>query len=79
MGDNVTIGRNVKVGAGVRIKNSIILDGVEVKDRAFIVNSIIGWNSVICQWCRIEGANGKLTIMGKLLNLVIVCCTYFNI
>jgi len=54
----------VKIGVGVRIKDSIILDGVTVKDHAYIVNSIIGWNSIIGQWCRIEGTNGKVTILG---------------
>merc|ERR1712137_456507 len=64
IGDNVTIGQNAKIGKGVRIHDSIILDGVEVRDHSYIVNSIIGWNSVIGQWCRIEGTDGKITIFG---------------
>lgn len=64
IGDFVTIAKNAKIGAGVRIKNSIILDGVEIRDRAYVVNSVVGWNSVIGQWCRIEGTDGKITILG---------------
>jgi mannose-1-phosphate guanylyltransferase len=55
----------VKIGAGVRIKNSLILSGVEIKDRACILNSIIGWGSVLGQWCRIEGDPNNITILGE--------------
>jgi len=65
IGSNVTIGKNVTVGAGVRIVNSIILDGVVIKARACVINSIIGWHSTIGQWCRIEGSEGQITILGE--------------
>jgi len=65
IGDNVTIAKNVKIGIGCRIRNSIILDGAEIKDHACIINSIVGWNSIIGQWCRIEGAVEKPTILGE--------------
>jgi len=67
----VTIGAGAKIGAGVRISNSIILDGVEVmvtcsfyiyknsKPSTYISNSIIGWNSVIGRWARIVGLSGS--------------------
>lgn len=55
LGPNVTIGKNVKVGAGVRISHSIILDQAEIKDRACISWSIIGWNSIVGPWSRVEG------------------------
>jgi mannose-1-phosphate guanylyltransferase len=70
------------VGKGVRIKNSIILDNVEIKANSCILNSIIGWGSKIGTWARVEGTpvtndqtvitqNGikvqSITILGKLL------------
>lgn len=56
IGPNVAIGAGVKVGPGVRISNSIILDGSELKDNSLINYSIIGWNSSIGLWTRIEGS-----------------------
>eukprot|EP01133_Synstelium_polycarpum_P007197 gene7197-8360_t len=55
IGPDVYIGPNVKVGKGVRIFHSIILDSTEIKDRACILYSIIGWRSEIGLWARIEG------------------------
>jgi len=55
IGPNVTIGANVKIGKGVRIAHSIILDGTEIKDRAAILYSILGWESSVGAWTRIEG------------------------
>jgi len=55
LGPNVSIGANAIIGAGVRVIHSIILEGVQIKDHACVSHSIIGWNSVIGQWCRIEG------------------------
>lgn len=56
MGPNVTIGRGVRIGAGVRIRESVILDNVEIQDRSCVLYSIIGWNSTIGKWTRIEGS-----------------------
>ena len=39
---------------GVRIKDSIILDNVEIKNDACILNAVIGWDSKIGQWVRVE-------------------------
>jgi len=65
IGPNVSIGAGVKIGAGVRIANSIILDGVEIYPHTYIMYSIIGWNSIIGSWCRIEGtANEEATSKG---------------
>ncbi|EGG23941.1 mannose-1-phosphate guanylyltransferase [Cavenderia fasciculata] len=55
IGPNVYIGPGVKIGKGVRVMHSIILDATEVKDRACIMYSIVGWNSVVGFWARIEG------------------------
>ncbi|CAG8487582.1 7691_t:CDS:2 [Paraglomus brasilianum] len=55
IGPNVTIGPRVVISKGVRIKDSIILDNVEIKNFACILHSIIGWDSKIGNWTRIEG------------------------
>ncbi|ODV62429.1 mannose-1-phosphate guanylyltransferase [Ascoidea rubescens DSM 1968] len=55
IGPFVSIGPNTFIADGVRIKNSIILDGVNVKPNACILNSIISNNSTIGKWARIEG------------------------
>jgi len=56
IGPNVTIGKDVIIGPGVRISNSIILDGVAIQANTLVNYSIIGWNSTIGKWCRIEGS-----------------------
>jgi mannose-1-phosphate guanylyltransferase len=69
IGPNVAIGANAVIGAGVRVANSIVLDGVKVADHACILFSILGWDCVIGKWARIEGvpstSNYKgITILG---------------
>eukprot|EP01121_Diplochlamys_sp_Union-15-3_P020086 TRINITY_DN7725_c0_g1_i1.p1 TRINITY_DN7725_c0_g1~~TRINITY_DN7725_c0_g1_i1.p1 ORF type:complete len:425 (-),score=46.52 TRINITY_DN7725_c0_g1_i1:47-1273(-) len=61
LGSNVTIGSYTKIGAGVRVSNSIILNNVVLKERSCISNSIICSDSVIGQWCRVEGAVDETT------------------
>lgn len=55
LGPNVSIGPRAVVGAGVRIKESIVLEDTEIKHDAFIGYSIVGWNSRIGAWARVEG------------------------
>jgi len=55
IGPNVSIGRNVVVGAGVRIKESIVLEGATLQDHCCILHSVIGWNSTVGIWSRVEG------------------------
>lgn len=55
IGPNVTIGKNVKIKAGVRIRESIILEGAVLQDHCCILYSIVGWNSVVGAWTRVEG------------------------
>ncbi len=55
IGPNVSIGAGVRVGEGARVRDSILLEGVVVKAHACVLRSIIGWNSVIGRWARIEG------------------------
>eukprot|EP00743_Colponemidia_sp_Colp-15_P003439 GILK01003714.1.p1 GENE.GILK01003714.1~~GILK01003714.1.p1 ORF type:complete len:279 (-),score=50.07 GILK01003714.1:239-1048(-) len=55
LGPNVSIGAGARIGAGVRIFHSIILEGVDIKEHACVMYSIIGWNSTVGQWTRVEG------------------------
>lgn len=55
IGPNVSIGPRATIGAGVRIKESIVLEDVEIKHDACVLYSIIGWNSRIGAWARVEG------------------------
>uniref|UniRef100_H2YNN3 Uncharacterized protein n=1 Tax=Ciona savignyi TaxID=51511 RepID=H2YNN3_CIOSA len=55
LGPHVTIGAGVIIGKGVRVKNSMILEGAIMKDHCCILNSIIGWNSMVGEWSRVEG------------------------
>jgi len=55
IGPNVYIGPNVKIGSGVRLHNAIILDNVVVKEHACIMYAIVGEDSGVGAWTRIEG------------------------
>ena len=55
LGPHVSIGPRAVVGAGARIKESIVLENAEVKHDACVLYSIIGWNSRVGAWARVEG------------------------
>lgn len=55
LGPNVSIGARATIQAGVRIKESIVLDDVEIRHDACVLYSIIGWNSRVGAWARVEG------------------------
>ncbi|CAH1252936.1 GMPPA [Branchiostoma lanceolatum] len=55
LGPNVTVGANVTIGPGTRIRESIILDGASIQDHSCILHSIVGWNSTVGAWTRVEG------------------------
>lgn len=57
IGPNVSIGKNVIVGPGVRIRESIILDDCVIEDHSLIIHTIIGRNSKVGKWTRIEGTS----------------------
>ncbi|KAL1926209.1 hypothetical protein VTP01DRAFT_6074 [Rhizomucor pusillus] len=69
IGPNVSIGPRVNIGKGVRIKESIILDNVQIGAGSCILHSVIGWNSKIGAWARVEGSpaadhNSEMMING---------------
>ncbi|KTF79759.1 hypothetical protein cypCar_00027315 [Cyprinus carpio] len=55
IGPNVSIGTGVTIGAGVRVRESIILHGATLQDHSCVLNSIVGWDSTIGKWARVEG------------------------
>lgn len=61
LGPNVSIGPRATIGAGVRIKESIVLEDAEIKHDACVLYSIIGWNSRVGAWARVEGTPTPVT------------------
>lgn len=55
LGPNVSIGKGVIIAPGVRIRESIILDNSVIEDHTLVIHSIIGRNSKIGKWSRVEG------------------------
>lgn len=55
LGPNVSVGPRAVIGPGVRIKESIVLEDAEIRHDACILYSIIGWNSRVGAWARVEG------------------------
>jgi mannose-1-phosphate guanylyltransferase len=61
IGPNVSIGPRAIIGAGARIKDAIVLEDCEIKHDACILYAIIGWNSRIGAWARVEGSPTPVT------------------
>ena len=70
LGPSVSVGPNVRVCSGARLINCIVLDDCKVDENACIINSIIGWQSEVGRWARVQ-ANGNydarlgVTILGE--------------
>lgn len=60
IGPNVVIGPRCVIGKGVRLQRCVIMEGARVKDHSWVQSSIIGWNSTIGRWCRVE----QITVLG---------------
>ncbi|KAF2247795.1 hypothetical protein BU26DRAFT_531347 [Trematosphaeria pertusa] len=60
IGPNVTIGPNVVIGDGVRLQRCVLLKNSRVKDHAWIKSTIVGWNSTVGKWARLE----NVTVLG---------------
>ncbi|EJU01665.1 mannose-1-phosphate guanylyltransferase [Dacryopinax primogenitus] len=60
IGPNVVIGPGAKVGKGVRLQRCVLLANARVKDHAWVQSSILGWNSTIGKWSRVE----NITVLG---------------
>jgi mannose-1-phosphate guanylyltransferase len=61
LGPNVSIGPRAVIGAGARVKESIVLEDAEIKHDACVLYSIIGWNSRVGAWARVEGTPTPVT------------------
>ena len=61
LGPNVSIGAKVTIGPGVRVKESIVLEDSEIKHDACVLYSIVGWNSRVGAWARVEGTPTPVT------------------
>jgi mannose-1-phosphate guanylyltransferase len=55
LGPNVVVGPNCVVEDGARIKRCTLLQGTKVSAHAYLSSCIIGWNSAIGKWARVEG------------------------
>ncbi|EHY58195.1 hypothetical protein HRR83_004944 [Exophiala dermatitidis] len=55
LGPNVSIGPKAVIGPGVRVKDAIVLEEAEIKHDACVLYAIIGWNSRVGAWARVEG------------------------
>ena len=56
IGPNVAIEAGAVISQGARVKDCIVLNDVQVLPHACIVNSIVGWGSVVGPWARIQGS-----------------------
>jgi mannose-1-phosphate guanylyltransferase len=61
LGPNVSIGPKVVIGPGARVKESIVLEDSEIRHDACVLYSIIGWNSRVGAWARVEGTPTPMT------------------
>jgi mannose-1-phosphate guanylyltransferase len=57
IGPNVTIGPNCVVEDGVRLINTTVMEGVTIKSNSWIKNSIVGWQSTVGRWVRMENVS----------------------
>ena len=60
IGPNVTIGPDVVVGDGVRLQRCVLLKNCKVKEHAWVKSTIVGWNSTVGRWARLE----NVTVLG---------------
>lgn len=61
LGPNVSIGPRAIIGAGARVKETIVLEDSQIKHDACVLYSIVGWNSSVGAWARVEGTPTPVT------------------
>ena len=62
------IGPGVIIGKGARLQRCVIMENARVKDYAWISSSIIGWNSTVGRWTRLDNSELHLPSERKKLN-----------
>ncbi|VDP87355.1 unnamed protein product [Echinostoma caproni] len=55
LGPNVSIGERAVIRGGVRLRDCIVLRDAEIRAHACCLNAVIGWNTIIGEWARVEG------------------------
>lgn len=61
IGPNVVIGDNCVIGEGVRLKRTSLFTNVKIGQSSFIQSTIIGWNSSVGKWARVDNN----TVLGE--------------
>jgi mannose-1-phosphate guanylyltransferase len=61
IGPNVVIGDNCVIEEGVRLKRTTLFTNVKIGKSSFIQSSIIGWNSSVGKWARVDNN----TVLGE--------------
>eukprot|EP00753_Platysulcus_tardus_P022584 PLAT9788.1.p2 GENE.PLAT9788.1~~PLAT9788.1.p2 ORF type:complete len:388 (-),score=156.51 PLAT9788.1:174-1337(-) len=61
IGPDVVIGPGVVIEDGVRLARTTVMAGAVIRSHSWIKSSIIGWQSTVGRWCRIEG----VTVLGE--------------
>jgi len=57
IGPNVTIARNCVIENGVRLKDTTVLEGCVIHAHSWINRCIIGWQSTVGKWVRMENVS----------------------
>jgi len=57
IGPHVSIGPNVVIESGVRVKRTTVLSDTTIRGYAWIDSCIIGWQSFVGKWVRMEGVS----------------------
>lgn len=53
VGPNVCVGKDCVLGAGVRVRDAVLLQRVRLADHACVSDSIVGWGSSVGRWARV--------------------------
>lgn len=61
LGPNVVIGDDAVVGDGARLVRTVLMKGSRVDKHSWVNSAIVGWNSSVGKWARIENC----TVLGE--------------